>query len=435
MPRIPSLRRIPSAVWLYWILVVAFVLRWSLLDFESGDYRAFFGPWYDFIVEHGGIGALKHDFSPYALLYLYFLAAATWLPVPKLYAIKLISVLFDYLAAYFVFKIVSLKYGKAGVAYAAAGVALFLPTVVINGSLWGQCDVLYTTGFLAGLYWVMIRKPVPALIAFGFACSLKPQAIFIAPFLAGLLVRGIIPWRLVWIPPATYLLSGLPALLVGKPLALVVLNHLRIGGLNVLVSGMGLDAPRLLTMNAANWYQWVPDGHYGVFLCAGVILAITCSALLVLSTTKWPRRADEKELCLTSALLSVLILPFFLPIMHERYFFAADLLSVAYAFYFPRRIWVTLAIQCVSLFSYFPYLFRMEPISLAVLALVMALTIEVVVADYLKLVWFPKSLLKNPPGEGAGPTSPFKNGVIRVGCVPSRGALGLFQPAAKTKDP
>jgi hypothetical protein len=36
------------------------------------------------------------------------------------------------------------------------------------------------------------------------------------------------------------------------------------------------------------------------------------------------------------------------------------------------------------------------------------------------------SLLKNPPGEGTGPTSPSKHGAFLVGRVPSRDDRGFF---------
>ena len=69
---------------------LAVALRLSLFAFESGDYRRFLSPWYDFIVSNGGFSALEYDFSNYSPLYLYLLALATYLPLPKLYAIKLV---------------------------------------------------------------------------------------------------------------------------------------------------------------------------------------------------------------------------------------------------------------------------------------------------------------------------------------------------------
>jgi ATP-dependent DNA helicase RecQ len=44
------------------------------------------------------------------------------------------------------------------------------------------------------------------------------------------------------------------------------------------------------------------------------------------------------------------------------------------------------------------------------------------------------SLSKNPPGEGTRPAKRSNSGVIPVGRVPSRGALGIFKQAVKSKD-
>jgi ATP-dependent DNA helicase RecQ len=44
------------------------------------------------------------------------------------------------------------------------------------------------------------------------------------------------------------------------------------------------------------------------------------------------------------------------------------------------------------------------------------------------------SLLKNPPGEGTGTTNRSNSGLIPVGRVPSRGALGFFKQAVRSKD-
>ena len=69
-------------------IFLAVALRLSLFGFESGDHRIFLSSWYDSIVSNGGFSAFEYDFSNYSPLYLYFLALATYLPLPKLYAIK-----------------------------------------------------------------------------------------------------------------------------------------------------------------------------------------------------------------------------------------------------------------------------------------------------------------------------------------------------------
>lgn len=63
---------------------------------------------------------------------------------------------------------------------------------------------------------------------------------------------------------------------------------------------------------------------------------------------------------LTSAMLLkvtlvfALAIPFLLPEMHERYFYLADVVSIIYAFYFPRYFYIAVIIQLCSLLSYAP---------------------------------------------------------------------------------
>jgi Gpi18-like mannosyltransferase len=70
------------------------------------------------------------------------------------------------------------------------------------------------------------------------------------------------------------------------------------------------------------------------------------------------------------ATLSVLIVPCFLPKMHDRFFFPADVISILLAFYFPQRFYVPILISTVSFFSYLPFLFGYEVIPLRYLALI-----------------------------------------------------------------
>src|SRR5437588_1905225 len=122
------------------LLLIAIVLRVSLYRVVTSDYTFFLSQWYDFIQTHGGFAALKYNFSNYNPPYLYLLALTTYLPIPKLVAIKTLSVLFDGILALFVYLIVRLKYKRSYAAMGAVLVLLFAPTIFINSSAWGQCD-------------------------------------------------------------------------------------------------------------------------------------------------------------------------------------------------------------------------------------------------------------------------------------------------------
>jgi Gpi18-like mannosyltransferase len=359
--------------WIFAGVAGSLLLRLSVLDFESGDYRQFLGDWYDQFVERGRWGALADDFSSYPPLYLYCLSLSTFLPLPRLYAIKLISIVADYVAAWFVYKLVKCGRPSGSQALAAAMGMLFLPTVWFNSAVWGQCDAMFTAALLATVYYLIAERPLAGMVAFGFACSLKPQAIFLVPFLGGWFFRQAMPWRWVAVPPLVYAVCGLPSILAGKPI-LQVLFHW----------GRQENYP-LLTMGATNWYQWISNDYFGVFYNTGIVLAIVGTAFLIL-TMQMPSAMERPLWFVATALISVMMVPDFLPGMHERYFFAADLFALVYAFFVTRGWVVAVLVQSCSLFTYLPYLFESEPVPRPLLALVMSAALGMVAWDLARSV-------------------------------------------------
>jgi Gpi18-like mannosyltransferase len=291
----------------------------SVLDFETDDYTRYLAPWYDAFVGQGRWKGLAGSFSNYYVPYLCLISISTFLPWPKLYSIKAISIVFDYAAAWFVYRLVKRVYPGRSLCYVAAIITLFLPTVLFNGALWGQCDIIYTTALLAVLLAVLQHKHRTALVAYGLALASKPQAIYFAPFLAGLFLGRQLPWRQWWIPMAVYAACGLPAILAGRD-ARPVLMHwfLQRGQLGI----------PILTLGAPNVFQWFSNDQFEVFRRLGIMLGAVASAFIAWTTAHIRSTLNRERLLVTSALLSSLLLPFFLPGMHERYFFAADVLSV-----------------------------------------------------------------------------------------------------------
>ncbi len=359
-------RTIPVLLWFSSGLAIALAARLFFFDFESGDYRAWLRPWYDFFIVHGrwhGLGVLTDRVSNYPPLYMYLVSLSTLLPIRELYAIKTLSVVCDYLAAWYVWRLVKRRCGTQIQAYGSALLLLFLPTVVLNSSMWGQCDIMYTTGFLASLFYVLEKRPVAALVAFGISCSLKPQAIFWCPLLAGLFVTRQLPWKLFWIPAAVYVASCLPAIAAGRPPEEVLLHWGRVRDRAGLVHGA-----------TPSWYQFIGDSESPLLWLAGVLLALSCTGLLVFSMKRHlDKGALQSGQLVAFALLSVLFPPFFLPGMHQRYFFAADVISLVYAFYFPFGWYAALLVQVASLTAYCPFLFHVTPPYLEVLPILLVI--------------------------------------------------------------
>jgi Gpi18-like mannosyltransferase len=355
-------------------ILLALALRFSLFDFESVDYLVYFGPWYDFMARYGGLSSLKYGFSNYSPPYLYFLLLTMYLPLPKLYAIKLVSVSFDLLLVLFVLMIVRLKYENKVVWISSFFVALFAPTVFINSALWGQSDVIYTSMLVASIYFAIRRRPNLSLFFFSVALSFKLQAVFLFPLFIVLLLKRRVPIYSFLIIPATYMASILPAWLVGRPLIELLMTYPAQAGWTP-----------YLTLNAPNLYQWLPNNP-GLFEKPGITLAALLTGLLCLVCWRSTVPPDREVIIKLSLVLS-LILPFTLPHIHERYFFVADVVSIIYAFYSPKRFFVPIVVGAASLFSYFPFLFNETIIALWYMAILMGVALMVVAVDLIESLY------------------------------------------------
>ena len=334
-------------------VLAALALRYPLLPIETADYRFILSQWYAFIAENGHFAALQYDFSNYNVPYLYLLAAVTAL-LPGLHplvAIKAISMLFDLALAYFVYKCVEHKHRdsatRSTVPILAGLAALFAPTVVLNSAAWAQADAIYTTFLVACLYFLIAGRQAVALIAFGLAVSFKPQAVFLAPLFLWLIAKGQLRWRhLAWVP-LVYLATAAPAGLIGRPWGDLLSIYVR--------SQEYLDLLRRLQMNFANLYAWIPDDLYYDWWPLGVVFAV-CVVLLVAGAVYRSAAQITAEMTVFLATYSVLVVPFILPKMHDRYYFPADVIAIVLAFYLPRCWYVPVAIGAVSVSLYVRYM-------------------------------------------------------------------------------
>lgn len=324
------------------LLALAVVVRLACIPSRSYDYMSFLDPWYEFIQHNGGLSALKHAFADYTPAYLYWLVIASttlsWLP--KLFSIKLLGMAVDFVCAFFVYKIVRLKYTIGNRPLFAFFAILFAPTIPVNSALWGQCDVLYTTGLVACLYFLCVERQVWALVAYGIAFSFKLQSIFLAPFLFILFLKHKIRLWSFFLIFLVYFISVIPAWYAGRPLKDLLLIYFN-----------QATQYKELTKMAPNLYQWISNQFYDAVLPLGI--ALTVIIIAIITWVIYRRRVTlDPRFMVTLSFASVLIMPFFLPKMHDRYFFPADVNSIIFAFYFPQYVWMPIVMQVASLISY-----------------------------------------------------------------------------------
>jgi Gpi18-like mannosyltransferase len=337
---------------LFIIIVVAislavrvYSMRHISLDMEAGLFK-----WYGFILKRGFVNAFKEDFALYTPPYLYFLWLASLVNgiVSTVTLIKLISIVFDVLSAFFVYKIVRVKYPTGTAPWLAAALAFSLPTVILNSSYWGQCDSIYTAFLLACVYFLMLERPNWAMLSFSVALAFKLQAIFLLPFLGVYTLRRKIPWWSFALIPLIYIILVAPTVWAGRP---------------------WLDVLTIYAHQTDKFPKWSSTTPTMYLPLQGQLeltptLTVLTVALAVMIASAWiiaawlRRNPDTKKEIVMAGLASVALVPFILPRMHQRYFYPQDLLSLVIVFFEPELWFLPIISQVVSVLAYGPFLFN-----------------------------------------------------------------------------
>jgi Gpi18-like mannosyltransferase len=336
-------------VWLSRTIVAAgflagLVCRYLALDQVTDDTTKFLLPWYDFAQSHG-LSSLGHTFTNYTPFYSYLLVAATafhGLLAPR-YLIKGISFIFEFGCAVMAARLVASNkesiYGPS-VAFAAVWLA---PTVLFNGAVWGQADAIWTFFILLSVYLIGKDRPRAGVLSFSIGFSVKAQAIFLSPLIFALVLRRTIHWLWLAAIPIVYLTVAAPAWLLGQSLTDIVRVYFS-----------QAETFARLSMNAANLWLLVPNRFYEFGVAFGLMISAAAGLLYSILV------ARAKDLCkvdhlVTAAALSLLLMPFVLPKMHDRYFYAFEVMAIVLACSKPRFAVIAVAAQINGLIAYLSY--------------------------------------------------------------------------------
>jgi len=333
------------------LLAAAFYLRLSVMDHRTADYNWFLSVWVQHFRDHGGFAGLGVPIGNYNVMYLYFLAFFSYLPMPDLHLIKLLSILFDVILAYYVMLTVGLFAEGDFRKKAAFFLALFLPTVFLNGAYWGQCDGIYTAFAVMSFYYVMRGRPVLGMVTLAVAMAFKLQVVFIFPLYLVFLVTKKIRLRHLPVFPLTYVLTILPAVFFGRPFMDTLLFYFT----------QASPDGRLLHYNAPSVFAAVAalrGTNYDPGLARmGIVVTFLFVVLVYVLVFRRRKRGELGEAdFLVLALLFVVGVPFLLPQMHDRYFFMADVFAVILGLSRLRWLPAILLTQFASLLGYHAYL-------------------------------------------------------------------------------
>lgn len=297
----------------FWLLLsLALVLRIALFPYVSGDSAIYLLPWMDEFRANGA-AALGGEFSNYNFPYLFLMYLGSLLPVEPLIAIKIVSLLGDVLLAVSMGKVVA-HFQPSRLAPAIASlIVLYLPTVLLNASMWGQCDSFYASFLLLSLRGVLKGEGREAWVWWAIAFSFKLQAVFFLPALLVISIRNRYQVGHPLVGFGVWLLLSLPPILFGRSFGSTMSIYLHQTQEDRLVAG------------AANIYAWLPT----VSAAEGRIPAILiCGAALLYAAAGYWQGLDTPQRRVLFGVAVLTICPLLLPQMHDRYYFAAEVMSL-----------------------------------------------------------------------------------------------------------
>ena len=319
--------------------VLALVVRWSGRDVLSPDYLICLDKWYQIIL-FNGLEALRYGVGDYGVLYEFMVWILTKIPVYPPYAFKAVSVIFDYsLAVGCGMLLCDLKDGKFSwkafsIVYSAV---LFFPPVFLNSAFWAQSDSIYVSFIVWALLLLRKKHFNWAFFFLGISLSFKLQMVFILPFIVYLYVRkkefSIL--HFLWLP-VTLFASTIPALIVGR------LWYAFISIYTNQVNEYGS-----MSGNIPNFWCFM-GGNYANMSGPAVIMTMMILGLGLMLIIRYRTDLSDGRMFLILAAWSVLTAVEFLPNMHDRYFYLADILMLLLTVMDPRKFLKFFAVQAVS---------------------------------------------------------------------------------------
>ena len=369
------------------VIIISLVVKNYFLDYKSDDYNDFLSVWMDTIKTNGGIQALKNTIGNYNAPYLTIMAIISYFDVNYLTAIKVVSIVFDYILAVVVMMIIYelFKNDKRKHTYALIGftVTSLLPTVILNSSAWAQCDSIYTSFALISILFLLKEKNIKAFIFLGIAFSFKLQAIFLFPiFILVYLSKKNFSITNFLIVPVMNFIMCLPAIIIGKPILdcfTVYIDQTR-------------DYSKYIVMNFPNIYcifmkpveesNLIKNSVQGLDTF-GTYFTLFCFLVIGLIFIHKKIKLDNKSI-IKVTLLSIMFATFMLPHMHDRYLYLADIIAVIYLVLEPKKFYIPLGIWFISLYTYIEYICETHAIPIYIVGILFAILIFIMAKDTIK---------------------------------------------------
>lgn len=334
------------------ITVLGILIRYFLMDYESGDFKCFLNVWWKQI-ESSGAKSLGKQIGDYNIPYQILIFLLTLTPLKPIVAYKLVSIVFDVVLAFsaglLVYSLGNKSKVRALIAYSLTFCSL---TVIFNSSLWAQCDSIYCSFILLAIFFLIKDKNALSFVMLGIAFAFKLQTVFIFPvFLFYYVATRKISLLHFLIIPIVDIIMCIPVFIFGRnPLDLVTIYA------NQTSTWKSIQA------NFPNIYVFICDGnnatYYALLKNMSIILTIIVLGFALGMIIYKKAELKSKYSFLLTAIWTVYTCVMFLPSMHERYSYLLDVLLIIFVVLTGKHFWVAIICNLASLNGYCWYLFK-----------------------------------------------------------------------------
>lgn len=335
------------------IIVMGMVARFCLRDYVSGDAYSCLLPWYDEIKKNGSLKGLNIQVGNYDLLYQFFIAIFTYIPINALYAYKIFSIIFDVLlAALGAIWIKELCKGDMWKCLLAFAVIFLSPVVIMNSALWAQCDSIYGFFCILTIYMLYKKRFYRAMIFWGIAFLFKLQSVFIFPFILLLYLKS----KQFSIKHFTgslgvIVLFSIAGMLYGRGLLdtfTIYEGQINLNPQRILWNYPGFSSFFVKSDTPSEYNLYVKNMCMMLAIC---ILGIICAWIIY-------RKIELENFCfLYIAFILTYAGILFVPSMHERYGYIYEILASLIMIYDKKTALLCCLLQMCSIITYSSFLF------------------------------------------------------------------------------
>ena len=323
------------------VTILSMLIRLEVRHVVSGDWTTWWDLWFKELYA-GGFKALAGNWYDYAPPFVYLLWLISVLPINCMTGFKLMMTGFDLMAAivaYLIIYEITKNRTKAVITYA---IFVLSPIFIVNSVLWAQCDMLPMFWVLLCIYFFVKNRPSLAMFFFGVAFAFKLQPLWLAPMLVILWINKKVDLKhFLWLP-VCYFIGIIPAWIVGRPLGEL---------LTIYISQTEAESWSLALKYSNLYYLIGETGFIEEYHTAGVWLSLAVFMIVLYYIGRKKLKITAEFILLLGGFVGLLA-PFFLPQMHERYSFFAEVFLILYVILKPQKFYLPVFQSLTSFMGY-----------------------------------------------------------------------------------